>query len=120
MQVVRAVALGFMLAAMAPVGQLSAKELNVAQGQKALIAFTKCTDAWWCHTDMCIEIKKSDGSSGRAHLFSEWEPGRSHDLDVHDGQYCDKLDLYFFMAYYLYAVPDTNVTFTIGNEIAPK
>ena len=44
---------------------------------------------------MCIDIRKLDGSLGRARLASDWEPGRSHDLDVHEGQYCDKLDAYF-------------------------
>jgi hypothetical protein len=97
----------------------SAKDIFVAQGQKTLIAFWRCTDAVWCHLDMCIDIKKVDGSSGRARLFSDWEPGKYRDLDVHEGQYCDKLDAYVFMAYWLYAVPETDVMVRVGNEIAP-
>jgi hypothetical protein len=94
------------------------KEVFVAKGQRALVAFWKCTDAWYCHLDMCIDIKKLDGSLGRARLSSDWEPGRSHDLDVHEGRYCDKLDAYFFMAYWLYATPETDVKIQVGNEIA--
>jgi hypothetical protein len=102
-----------------PVRSALSKDIFVAQGQRTLIAFWKCTDSWYCHVAPCIQIKKGDGSPGRAHLYSEWEPGRSHDLDTQDGQYCDSLDAYFLMAYYLYAVPETDVTFTVGNEIAP-
>jgi hypothetical protein len=97
-----------------------AKDILVPQGQKKPIAFYKCIEWGTCHVDMCIKIKKADGNPGRAHLFSEWFPGRSHDLDVHEGEYCDPLDFYFIMSYTLYAVPDTDVIFTVGDEMNPS
>jgi hypothetical protein len=96
------------------------KDIFVPKSEKTTIAFWKCTDALYCHLDMCIQIKKGDGTPGRARLFSDWEPGNYRDLDVHEGQYCDKLDAYVFMAYTLYAVAETDgVVVTVGNEIAP-
>jgi hypothetical protein len=97
----------------------AAKNISVAQGRKVAIAFYKCTNGGYCHVDMCIKIKKRDGSPGRAHLYSEWTPGKSHDLDIHEGQYCDPLDFYLFMSYTLFAVPESDVVFTVGNEMVP-
>ena len=94
------------------------KDVLVRQGQKTAIGFAKCTDGWWCHYQPCFTITKADGSQGRAHLYSEWWPGRNHDLDVQQGQYCDKLDLYFGMAYTLYAVPESDVTVGVPTEMS--
>lgn len=90
------------------------------KGIKTTVAFWTCTHALWCHLDMCIEIKTSDGKPARAHLFSDWTPGKYHDLDVHEGKYCDKLDAYIFMSYSLYAIAETeDVRVTVGSEVAP-
>jgi hypothetical protein len=111
------VTLCYLTAIFAPLQSCLGKDVFVQQGQRQTIASVSCYDALYCHYAPCIEIKKSDGSAGRAHLYSDWLPGRSHDLDVQEGEYCDKLDLYFGMAYSLDAIPETNVTFVVPNDM---
>jgi hypothetical protein len=97
-----------------------AKVIHLPKGQKTLIAFWKCVGSWYCNLKLHIDIRKSDGTAGRARLISTWEPGKTHDLDVHEGTYDDSLDAYFFMAYWLYAIPETDdVSVTVGSDVDP-
>jgi hypothetical protein len=97
-----------------------AKDILTPKGQKTLVAFWKCVGWWYCNTKLHIDIKKADGSPGRARLISTWEPGKTRDLDVHEGTYDDSLDAYFFMAYWLYAIAETDgVKMTVADDKAP-
>jgi hypothetical protein len=97
-----------------------AKVIHLPKGQKTLIAFWKCVGWWYCNLKLHIDIRRPDGSPGRARLIGNWEPGRTHDLDVHEGSYDDSLDAYFFMAYWLYAIAETDdVSVTVGNNVDP-
>jgi hypothetical protein len=107
------------LAVVSP-GPTSGKVIHLPKGQQTLIAFWKCVGWWYCNLKLHIDIRKSDGSPGRARLISKWEPGRTHDLDIHEGSYDDSLDAYFFMAYWLYAIAETaDVSVTVGSDVDP-
>lgn len=107
----------FVLIAVSP---SPAKIINAPKGQKTLVAFWKCVGWWYCNIKLHIEIRKADGSPARARLIGTWEPGKTRDLDVHEGAYDDSLDAYFFMAYWLYAVAETEgVTVIVGDDVAP-
>lgn len=86
----------------------AARDIYAPKGQKTLVAFWKCVGWAYCNIKLHIDILKTDGSPGRARLVSTWEPGKTRDLDVHEGAYDDSLDAYFFMAYWLYAVAETD------------
>jgi hypothetical protein len=98
----------------------SAKVIHLPKRQQTLIAFWKCVGWLYCNLKLHIDIRKSDGSPGRARLISTWEPGKTHDLDLHEGSYDDSLDAYVFMAYWLYAIPETDdVSVTVGSDVDP-
>ena len=97
-----------------------AKTVVTPKGQKTLVAFWKCVGWVYCNLKLHINIVNSDGSPGRARLISEWSPGKTYDLDVHQGVYEDSLDAYFFMAYWLYAIAETDgVRVIVGDDVAP-
>lgn len=99
---------------------LAAKTIVAPKGQKTPVVFWKCVGWWYCNIKLHIVIRNVDGSPGRARLISTWEPGKTRDLDVHEGAYDDSLDAYVFMAYWLYAVAETDgVEIIVGNDVAP-
>jgi hypothetical protein len=98
----------------------AAETIAIPKGQKTLVAFWKCVGWGYCNIKLHIDILNADGSPGRARLISTWEPGRTRDLDVHEGSYDDSLDAYLFMAYWLYAVAETDgVKVVVGSDVAP-
>jgi hypothetical protein len=90
------------------------------KGQKTLVVFWKCVGSRYCNLKLHIDIRNADGSPGRARLISTWEPGKTRDLDVHEGQYDDSLDAYVFMGYWLYAIAETDgISVVVGSNVAP-
>ena len=57
--------------------------------------------------------------AGASSAIRRLDSGKYRDLDIHEGQYCDKLTGYVLMQYDLYALAEEHdLKLIVGNEIA--